>query len=180
LTELKSCISIDPSVQNCGLAVFIDNELITYDIIHPSKEFHNEDYLIRARDVRNKIQSIYSKVKQEHPNIKLVTEVPDHFGISGHVARETGAVYALTFVCGMIFGITQDTVAYKPRLWKGQMNKCIVRARLDKIYQGKVPLYFDSPEKKCADCGEMHKPHNLDHNIVDAIGIGYKYIFGRV
>jgi hypothetical protein len=89
-----------------------------------------------------------------------VTEVPEHFGTKGYIARETGSVYKLTFVCGMIYGITDNVVGYKPSKWKGQVSKEVTRNRLIRDY----------PEKDIA---------NLDHNVVDAIGIGCKYIFGR-
>lgn len=160
LKTLKSCVSVDPSINNCGIAIYIDNELKTYDLLHPSKENLDSTYLVKARDMCNKIRAIYLKVKEIDSKVVLVTEIPEHFGTSGYIARETGSVFKLTFVCGMIYGIADNVVPYQPSKWKGQVSKEVIRNRLVR----------DFPDNK--DIA------TLDHNIVDAIGIGYKYIYG--
>lgn len=160
---MKSCISIDPSINNCGIAIFLDDVLHTADLIHPQSNLAGEEYTIRARDIINKIRAIYNKVKTIDDKVMLITEIPDHFGDSGrgYIARETGAILKLSFICGMICGLTENTITYKPLTWKGQMSKEVVRARLMRVYPDKQIEY-------------------MDHNIVDAIGIGHKYIFGKV
>lgn len=152
---------MDPSINNLGIAIFSDNEYVTAQLIHPKPINREATYLVKARDMCNKVREIYEKAKSVDPKIMLVTEVPEHFGISGYISRETGSVFKLTFVCGMIYGIADEVVAYQPSKWKGQMSKEIVRNRLVRTYPGM----------------DIEK---LDHNIVDAIGIGHKYIFGRV
>ena len=161
---MKSCIAIDPSINNLGIAIFLDDVLHTYDLVHPQANLTGEkDYTLKARDMMNKIRAILNKVKEIDSKVQLVTEIPDHFGDSGrgYIARETGAILKLSFVCGMICGLSEDTIVYKPSAWKGQMSKEVVRARLVRQYPDKEIEY-------------------LDHNIVDAIGIGQKYIFGKV
>jgi hypothetical protein len=160
---MKSCVAIDPSINNLGLAIFFDDELTTYDLIHPASNLTNEKYTLRARDMMNKVRAIYNKAKEYDSKIVLVTEIPEHFGDGGrgYIARETGAILKLSFVCGMICGITEDTVAYEPSKWKGQMSKEIVRARLIRTYP-KIDI------------------EHMDHNIMDSIGIGRKFIFGSV
>jgi hypothetical protein len=158
---VKSCVAIDPSINNLGIAIFIDDVLETYDLVHPSPNVSKEDFMARSRDVMMTVRHVFNRVKAMKPDLMLVTEVPEHFGVSGYVARETGSVFKLAFVCGMVYGITDDTIGFQPSKWKGQMTKEIVRNRL-------VLRYPDKPIE------------SLDHNIVDAIGIGHKYIFGTV
>jgi len=163
----KSCVAIDPSINNCGMAIFLDDVLVAHDLLHPSKEVvamnlkDSEHYRFKSRDICNQIRAIYMKVKERDSKTVLVTEVPEHFGNSGYIARETGSVFKLTFVCGMIFGISEDCIAYQPSKWKGQLSKEVVRNRLIRDY----------PKRDI---------ETLDHNIVDAIGIGHKYIRGSV
>lgn len=157
----KSCVAVDPSVNNCGLTVFIDNELITAELLHPSKENVDAHYSVRARDMCFKVRAIYRKIKDLDPKTRLIVEIPEHHGVSAYQSRETGSLYKLTFVCGMIYGIADDAIGYQPSGWKGQLSKEIVRNRLTRDY----------PDKNI---------ENLDHNIVDSIGIGHKYIYGRV
>ncbi len=154
-------VAIDPSINNLGLAVFIDNKLESFQLLHPNRENADGHYLVKSRDMCNKVRLIYQKIKSFDAKTMLVTEVPEHFGVSGFISRETGSIFKLTFVCGMIYSIAPDTVAYQPSKWKGQMSKEVVRNRLLRDY----------PE---------HDIKVLDHNIVDAIGIGHKYIFGSV
>ena len=163
----KSCVAIDPSINNCGMAIFLDDVLVAHDLLHPSRETialnqkDSEHYRAKSRDICNQIRRIYETVKARDPKTVLVTEVPEHFGNSGYISRETGSVFKLTFVCGMIYGIAEDVVAYQPSKWKGQLSKEVVRNRLIKDYPNR----------------DIDK---LDHNIVDAIGIGHKYIRGAV
>jgi hypothetical protein len=161
LDELKSCVAIDPSINNCGVSVFFDNELAGFELLHPSPENTDQHYTIKARDMANKVRKIYQAMKLKDSKLVLVTEIPDNFGISGYIARETGSVMKLTFVCGMIFAIAEDAIGYMPRQWKCQLKKEVVRNRLVRKYPN---MNID----------------RLDHNIVDAIGIGHKYIFNTV
>lgn len=171
-------IAIDPSVNNCGYAVFKNRSIINYGLL---KEKKGGDYTEKARNMHATIRELLDELSQKSypwPDVQLVTEIPQSFGSAGYLARESGAERKLTFVAGMIYGITPTTIAYEPQQWKGQMSKCVVRARLSKKYP-KLKLYYKEVIT-CPDCKREHKKHELDHNIVDAIAIGYKYINGSV
>lgn len=171
-------IAIDPSVNNCGYAVFKKSSIIDYGLLSEKK---GGDYTEKARNMHKAIRELISEVSKDgYPwgDVQLVTEIPQSFGSAGYLARESGAERKLTFVAGMIYGIAPNTIAYEPQQWKGQMSKCVVRARLSKKYP-KLKLYFKEVVT-CTDCKRDHKKHDLDHNIVDAIAIGYKYINGSV
>lgn len=175
----KYTIAIDPSINYCGLAVYKKKVLVEYELLRPSKDLRNSHYLMKCRDMIGQIELYYkSYLKKGH--VTLVTEIPQHFGAAGYLARESGSVFKLTFICGMIFNIAKDTVAYEPQEWKGQLPKCVVRKRLSTDKQlSKLDLY-GTKTILCPDCGRKHKEHTMDHNILDAIAIGYKHIFGRV
>lgn len=160
---VKTCVAIDPSINNCGLAVYIEGELKAFELIKPERQFIDvSDYKLKARSIVSQIYKIYSLLKSQYTDTALVMEVPEHFGEGqrGQIARDTGSILKLAFVCGMIYSLTDNTVTYEPSKWKGQMSKEVVRTR----------LVSDYPDKPIA---------SLDHNIVDAIGIGQKYIQGR-
>lgn len=162
-------ISIDPSINNVGCAVFAilgkkKAALVHHVLIHPSKFAKSENYLAKSRDICQQIVSLINN----YDNVQLVTEIPQHFGTGGYLARESGSVQKLTFVAGMIFNIADDVVAYEPNQWKGQLPKDVVARRLQRIY--KDLQIFDEKKKKFL----------MDHNIVDAIGIGHRHIYGKI
>lgn len=181
MSNCRYVIAIDPSVDNCGCAVFEKGKLIDYDIIKSEKK--TDHYLDKARYICSVIYKICEKTSsKKFPwiDLQLVTEIPQHFGNAGYLARESGAVLKLSFVAGMIFNITPNSVAYEPNEWKGQWPKCVIRARLERSGKyGNVKLYRKG-KIDCPDCKRNHREHDLNHNIVDAIGIGHKHIYGGV
>jgi Holliday junction resolvasome RuvABC endonuclease subunit len=171
-------IAIDPSINNCGLAVFKNKELKRYELLHPTvkKKSH---YLEKARSMAQKIEEVYDYY-EDRGRTKLVTEIPQHFGASerGFLSRESGSMLKLSFLAGMIYNIAPDTITYEPNEWKGQLPKCVVRNRLLRPYPD-IKL-FGKKEIHCPDCKRSHKIHDLDHNIVDAIAIGHFHIWRKI
>lgn len=164
-------IAIDPSINNVGLVVFKKKELLDKILIHPSKFVKQGTYLEKARDIVGQIVRIMKHVsKYDMPfnDIQLVTEIPQHFGVGGYLSRESGAMLKLTFMAGMIYNITDTVVSYEPNQWKGQLPKDVVARRLQKIYPDED--IFDLKKKKFI----------MDHNVVDAIGIGHKWVHGKI
>lgn len=177
-------IAIDPSINNLGLAVFKNKTLIEHKLLKPSKGLRKAHYLDKCRDLVEQITSIHSKFSKKGKT-KLVTEIPMHFGSTaerGFLARESGSVYKLTFICGMIYNIAKDVQAYEPREWKGQMPKDVVGKRLQLDYP---KLHIMLKDKKGEfvyhmENGKKVFDFSMNHNIVDAIGIGHRYLHGRV
>ena len=168
-------IAIDPSINDCGYAIFENKKLYDFGVLHPKEK---KDYIIKAQQICKQIREIEYMMFLNDSDTQLVTELQQGFGVAGHMFLETGAVMKLCFTTGMIFGLTTNAVGYTPDQWKKQLPKCVVRARLARIYP-KLPLYT-AKMIKCDDCKREHKKHDLDHNIVDAIGIGHFHIFGRL
>lgn len=176
---MKYVIAIDPSINNVGCAVFKmvgkkSATLIDKDVLHPSKFVKNGTYLEKARDIVEQIREVIEKLSKKgidydgNNDVQLVTEIPQHFGVSGYLARESGAILKLTFIAGMIYNITDNVVSYEPNQWKGQLPKDVVARRLQKLYKD-LDIY-DMKNNKFL----------MDHNIVDACAIGHFYIYGKL
>lgn len=149
----KHTIAIDPSINRLGLAVFRGRTLIEWKLVRPEGKPDNE---------YDKCLSIYLQVRQirkQFHSYKTILEVPVHWEIEGFAARESGAMYKLCLIVGMIYSFG-DVVRVPPHGWKKQLPKHVVRRRLMRVYPDVVD-------------------EKLDHNVVDAIGIGYWYHFQR-
>lgn len=167
-------MAVDPSINTAGVAIFKNKKLIHADLITPRKILGKTvsteqtvkenkknskiiDYVDKARSVYNQIK----KLKQDYSVDVVILEVPDYFGVAGYMARESGAVFKLMFVTGMIASF-DNVVALNPQNWKGQMKKHVVANRLRLIYK------------------EIKSGEIKDHNVIDAIGIAHFYLHGKV
>lgn len=155
-------MSIDPSINNCGAAIFNDKKLIfnkllvSYNIKVIKKQEHKEkfDYICKSESIVEQI-----KMCMDDYNVDmLILEVPEYWKVGGYESRESGAMFKLTFLCGMICGIKNNTITYTPSDWKKQLPKDVVNIRLRKYY----------PDVNIV---------STDHNVVDAIGIGHFHIY---
>lgn len=160
-------ISIDPSINACGYAIHevSTGKLVDYGLISPKHAMRAKDklndYLSKSRYVMDQVKELLDA----YDNIELVTEVPDHWGAQGYEARESGSIYKLTFVCGMICALSKDVMTYLPREWKGQRSKDVMRRRLGKFFKDeKIKLDVDE----------------INHNVLDAIQIGRHHIGKRI
>lgn len=152
MIKYKYILSIDPSINACGMAVHTYmGKLIEYKLLRPSSK--SADHLEKSRDIYNKVKVLLNT----YMHTQLIIECPQYWGAAGYLARESGALFKLTFLCGMLFSLSDDVVVVTPNDWKGQLPKHVVNNRLCKIY----------PNINIA---------NTDHNIVDAIGIGHFYL----
>ena len=148
----KYVLSVDPSINYCGMAIHRRNgDLVVYKLLRPSSK--SDDHLKKSRNIYNQVQVLLNT----YPKTQLIIECPQYWGAAGYLARESGALFKLTFLCGMLFSLSDDVIAVTPNDWKHQLPKHVVNNRLRKIY----------PDIDIA---------NTDHNIVDAIGIGHFYL----
>lgn len=164
-------MGVDPSINTCGIAIFNKERLIHADLIKPKKILGREiftgqtvkinpktiDYVDKAKSVYNQIKQLIVEYKVE----SVVLEIPDYWGVAGYLARESGAVFKLMFVVGMIASL-DNIVPVNPQGWKGQLKKHHVANRLRLIYK------------------EIKNEEIKDHNVIDAIGIVHWYIYGKV
>lgn len=160
--EKDRLISIDPSINNVGIAIWqLPNTLIMYQLLHPKIDKRGNEY--------DKSLSILDQIKawvKAYTVNRMILEVPAHWAVAGFEARETGSIAKLMLVVGMIYSMRHDLdelKIVKPAEWKGQLPKEVMENRLRKDY---------------ASIGvDLAK---LNPNVVDAIGIGHFYITGSV
>ncbi len=149
--HIGKILAVDPSINFCGVAVMtLSGKLVYYSLVRPGSEA--TDYLIKSKDVYKQIR----KIRRTY-DAKIILEVPEYWGIAGFFARESDSLTKLSFVCGMIYSIP-GTVVMTPSQWKGQLPKKVIANRLARIYNSVVEI------------------KSLNHNVIDAIGIGYNYI----
>jgi len=160
----KILLAIDPSINNLGCAVFRKKtgRLLSAELLHPPKD---------CEDLEDKSFALYCQIRDQikkHDVTELVIETPDHWNVAGYMSRESGAIYKLTFLVGMLYSLRWSfpVIAVIPRAWKGQLPKEVTKNRLRESY---VPCYYTKREW-----------NRLDHNIADAIGVGHWRIHGRV
>jgi len=169
--SIEYVVAIDPSINSVGCAIFKKKtkQLVAKILLHPGK-ISKESYLSKARDIIDQITDVMFKydTRPGYPSVQLVTEIPQHFGVGGYMARESGAILKLTFIAGMIYNITDTVISYEPNQWKGQLPKDVVARRLQKLY----------PEENIYDVKK--KKFIMDHNVVDACAIGHVYLYGHI
>lgn len=151
----KHIMSIDPSINSMGVAVFNKKtkKLIYYKLHKP------ED---RKGTEFDKSLSLYYQVRalrKKYQTIKTIMEIPVHWERDGFVARESGSIQKMMIIIGMIYTFG-DVLTVPPHGWKKQMPKKVVQRRL--------MLKYDEITMA------------MDHNIVDAIGIGHWHLYGKV
>ena len=143
-------LGIDPSLNACGVAIVNDGKLSSWGLLNSSKMEKMFDL-----EYADKAYCIFSQINVIRKNKKIdliCLEVPEHFGVSGYMARESGSIFKLTFLCGMLC-VLPNVKIFPPRIWKGQLPKEVMRNRFVKKF----------PDLDIA---------NMDHNILDSIGIG--------
>ena len=148
-------MALDPSINFCGCAIFSEQKkkLLSYILITPDKSTKDE-WLMKAR-------SVFEQVRESSTSVeKIVIEIPEHWGNAGYLARESGALFKVTFLAGMICSL-DNVITVTPSGWKGQLPKDVMRRRFIKYYP-------DIDIEK------------MNHNILDAIGIGHWYLYKHV
>ncbi len=167
---MKTLLAIDPSVNNCGIAVFNmkTKELLDAILIHPDKIAKRDgEFYDKAFSIFNKVRTIHEKCHVT----EVVCELPDHWSVAGFHARESGSIEKLAFMCGLFYALRNDVEKFVytlPRGWKGQLSKDVTKNRIERDYAGKGKHYTKEEWVK------------LDHNVCDAIGIGHWKLHGRV
>lgn len=169
--KLKQMImAFDTSINTCGVAVYKNGKPIFYDLLKPvldkSKVISTDqkvktskkslDYVDKSRSIF--IQAFRLTLKY-HPDV-VVVEVPEYYGVSAYLARESGSLFKLTFISGMLMTLS-GSIAINPTTWKGQMPKTVTQNRLA-LNLPKIDIM------------------GMDHNICDALGIGWWYTFGKL
>ena len=168
---MKTIMAIDPSINYCGVAIFDkkSKELVHAILVSPDKITKRDgEFYDKAHSVFRQV----SELREEYGVVAIVCELPDHWSVAGHAARESGSIEKLAFMCGLFYQMRDEVSKFVftlPRGWKGQLSKEVTKNRIAPTYCGKKKWQYSTDEWE-----------ELNHNICDAIGIGHWAIFGRV
>lgn len=168
---MKILMAIDPSINYCGVAIFDMKAKIVLQhiLVQPDKIAKRDgEFYDRAFSIFGKVNALREKYKVD----VVACELPDHWAVAGFEARESGSITKLAFMCGLFYAFRNSLnrfVFALPREWKGQLSKEVMKNRIESSYVGKGEGKFSSDEWK-----------SLNHNVVDAIGIGHWMLYGRV
>lgn len=163
-------MAIDPSINYCGVAIFNMKSRALEDaiLVKPDRIAQRDgEFYDKAFSVYMKVTTIQDKCSID----QVACELPDHWSVAGFMARESGSITKLSFICGLLYGMRNEVdkfVFTLPRGWKGQLSKDVLKNRIESVYAGKGKKYTKEEWK------------DLNHNIVDAIGIGHWRLYGRV
>lgn len=153
MSDQMNYLAIDPGTQTTGYAILRQDMTLKYFGMIQSKY---KNWVLRSQEILDKLSLIIQKEKIH----KAYIEMPEYWQSAvGLAARESGSTQKLSFLIGgMHYLISKKTkvILVTPSQWKGQMSKEIVRNRLIKHYTDKQEQF-----------------KSLDHNIIDAIGIGF-------
>ena len=127
--KMKRILAIDPSINFCGVAVFKFGKLDEHALLTPL--IKSDDWVEKAKDIYRQINIIHAKYDID----ERVVETPTYWGAAGYLARESGAIMKLMFLCGMLVSWNNSIVIF-PNTWKGQLPKEVVRNRLMKRVSG--------------------------------------------
>lgn len=161
-TPTRYTVSIDTGLRHCGCAIFDGTVLKTAKLVKsPEKAARGPGaHVAMALAVQHWIAA----------NVKpaIFTLVVESMRVYPHAAQQKGDLndlLELSGVCGAIAGVTNPIHLhhYYPGDWKGQVPKKIMTQRI---------LIRLTDEEKAA-------MENKEHNTIDGIGIGLKYL-GRL
>jgi hypothetical protein len=147
-------ISIDPGINGCGVAYFIDKHLVMAQYVKNPAAKHS-DPGFRAFSMARAVLSGDTYTEGD----ELVLEYPQIY--RGPRANNPNNLLTLALVDGALMGLfRQEAILYLPHAWKGSVDpdECVkrVQARLSAVETACVVL----PAK------------SLAHNLWDAVGIG--------
>jgi hypothetical protein len=160
---MNTLLSIDPSIRNLGWALFPIRDHSTslippqdWGLIHPI-EFEDRPlkWVANSTSVVDQVRQIIRK----HLPLKVLIEFPSVWSNSAksQIASNSGSLGKLFFLCGSLWQCciqlgVPHTELVPVNTWKGQVPKSITRMRVIRDY------------------GQEYT--ELNHNIIDAIGIG--------
>lgn len=148
---INKVFAIDPSINRCGWCLMSnDYKTLQFGLI---KSKHKGAWYAHASEI---VKELTKKTSKYNADLILL-ELPAHWSSGrGFIARESGALYKLVFICGMIYDRMDNVRMLHPHQWKGQLSKEIVMKRLTDKFKHRVSTAED-------------------HNVYDAIGIAYSY-----
>lgn len=157
MNKPKYLISMDPGLRDCWLGFFKDGLLThTYRVRSPEKKARGPEAWLAMGQAMSELNPF--------PYIHLVTEIPQVYTFG----KQKGDQDDITNLSGIVGAVTmalnpKSVSHYYPREWKGQLPK-------EPCNQMVLDRLGEEEKKAVGNYGA------LQHNILDAIGIGLKYL----
>lgn len=152
-------IAIDPSLRASGWAYFEDGELVTGGVATTRKS-------MSVYCLFTALSSVLSREVSGRIDV-LVAEWPQVY-VGARSKGDPNDLLWLTAVLGSAVAevAPQEVILYKPAEWKGQVDK--------RVHNIRVMARLES--KELAIVKNVAVTESLRHNMIDAIGIGLKYL----
>lgn len=145
-------LSIDPSVRSCGWAVWSGKALKDFGVFHAARS-REKDWQTAGQEVGRLVLQ-----KAEKWNVKRVyCEFPAYFG--DNVTAKSGSLVKLAWFVGFLDGflhLQADFELVPVHIWKGQLPKHVVNARIERVLSKKI-------------CARLR---SMPPDAWDAVGIG--------
>lgn len=156
---MKHLVAMDPGLRDCWVSIFRDGYLLeTIRVKNPEKK-------ARGPVAWLEMGRAFCEIFEGKPYINaLVTEIPQVY----NVGKQKGDQDDITNLSGIVGAVTMalnptSVTSYYPREWKGQLPKDVCGDRV-------LLTLSESERKAVGNYGA------LQHNILDSIGIGLKYL----
>ncbi|MEO9195847.1 MAG: hypothetical protein ABI445_19510 [Polyangia bacterium] len=166
---MKWLISVDPGIRGCGVAIFNDAKLVSAAYVkNPRLAGGGPDACVdMAREVYAHFAATFGG---PFWSVDLAVEWPRVYASRIRAGSSKGDPNDLLALCGVDAAVAlilepDETTAYAPSDWKGQLEKDTCHARIRSRLSPAELAVFESV-----------RPKSLAHNAWDAVGIGLHHL----
>ena len=145
-------MSIDPSIRNCGWAIWKGTKLKDFGVFHSTTR--DKDWQVTGQNIAALV-----KVKgTEYEVEKVWCEYPGFFG--ANVTAKSGALVKLAWFVGFLDGLfTPDFIPFvlvRVVDWKGNLPKIVVQGRIERLLKRNI----------------ITRMKTMPPDVFDAVGLG--------
>lgn len=168
-------VAVDPSILSCGVAVFVDGELLGAESV---KAFARPDDNLAARSLAMARQ-VWHRVREAIPTqpVRVATEWPQVYRAQ-RAAGDPNALPTMAAVGTAVAALLQATevLCCTPAEWAGQVPKATKGDCKDSPRARRIRSRLLASTAEIAAWEALRRS---DHDAIDAIGIGLHFL-GRL
>lgn len=158
-------VALDPGIRHCGVALFLSNRLVRAGLArNPEATLRGPAaWMTMARAVEDMLAAwLPEEGFVGGDELILAAELQQVY--RGPAAKaDPDDLFQLTGVVGAVTALVNTAVGYLPRTWKKNVPKVIL--------EGRIRKRLNPEELKAMNEAEGSTP-SLQHNVIDAVGIG--------
>lgn len=159
--KYESLLAIDPSIRSCGIAIFERNLLVYADVLRSMAVIQP---MTSIQEICKLAQEAWEKnVGVSYSPEILVIERPEIYRASKGNPNDLMPICIMLGMMWERFG-PKATMFPLPKEWKGQVPK--------EVHNTRILNKLDKRETMTVKDNLMRVPATLQHNAVDAIGLG--------